>query len=263
MASMASGPETAVLNVRTESGELGSSHTLQDPLNFLDCLPTKPRTITSTALDSTRSIGAWMSTLPWDPLNGTMIGKNNSWSQIPEQMDLRPSLNFDPYSCFVDIRPLFSDLTGHGTTLMDFELDCITRRSLSETLPTSYGSYSSQPVMSNDGLDRQLSMRDCSSTLTTTSQTSVVCQICAVEFTGKYSRGNLARHMRHIHDGRIVLLECADETCDKRFKRQDARLKHIRKYHPHLASAALPRKRGHGTSHKEQDYEFENIGSPF
>ncbi|KAI4641656.1 hypothetical protein J4E93_007754 [Alternaria ventricosa] len=68
-------------------------------------------------------------------------------------------------------------------------------------------------------------------------------QGCTASFTGTYRKGNLVRHKRQRHDiGGVIPYECEDLTCDKVFKRQDARLKHYRKYHPHLA-AAPPRKK--------------------
>ena len=72
-----------------------------------------------------------------------------------------------------------------------------------------------------------------------TSQTpeTLTCKACGQHFTGKYRRGNLARHARVAHedDGELRYL-CDAERCDKRFKRKDARLKHYRKHHPELAA---------------------------
>jgi hypothetical protein len=56
---------------------------------------------------------------------------------------------------------------------------------------------------------------------------------CAAQFTGNYRKGNLARHRRIIHK-RLESYICESNGCRRTFKRQDARLKHYRKYHPHL-----------------------------
>ncbi|KAF1946154.1 hypothetical protein EJ02DRAFT_262904 [Clathrospora elynae] len=58
---------------------------------------------------------------------------------------------------------------------------------------------------------------------------------CLASFSGMYRKGNLARHQRHNHN-RTRICICESESCDKVFKRQDARLKHYRKYHPRLAA---------------------------
>jgi hypothetical protein len=58
---------------------------------------------------------------------------------------------------------------------------------------------------------------------------------CTSEFHGTYRRGNLARHCRLKHKGKIVHYKCEAEACMSVFKRQDARLKHYRKHHPGLA----------------------------
>jgi uncharacterized Zn-finger protein len=56
---------------------------------------------------------------------------------------------------------------------------------------------------------------------------------CTVIFKGEYRKGNLARHRRlkHVDNNRIYLCEGG---CGKKFNRQDARLKHYRRQHPHL-----------------------------
>jgi uncharacterized Zn-finger protein len=68
-------------------------------------------------------------------------------------------------------------------------------------------------------------------------------------FTGKYRRGNLQRHMRLKHpkgqsaDKNEKEYSCEARGCSNVFKRQDARLKHIRTKHPELhIAAAVPRK---------------------
>jgi uncharacterized Zn-finger protein len=75
---------------------------------------------------------------------------------------------------------------------------------------------------------------------------------CTTIFRGRYRKGNLARHKRHYHSGPRVYI-CEDEGCDRVFRRQDARIKHYRKYHPHLTSGpAFSRK-----SHRFQsDYDI-------
>ncbi|KAH7075176.1 hypothetical protein FB567DRAFT_536302 [Paraphoma chrysanthemicola] len=65
---------------------------------------------------------------------------------------------------------------------------------------------------------------------------------CKSHFRGEYRKGNLQRHERLNHG----LLEprtyqCHFSGCVKTFKRQDARLKHYRKRHPHLVSGAISR----------------------
>jgi len=60
---------------------------------------------------------------------------------------------------------------------------------------------------------------------------------CRQAFRGQYCRGNLARHRRLSH-GKGKPYVCGDKTCAKEFKRQDARLKHYRKYHSELAASS-------------------------
>jgi hypothetical protein len=68
---------------------------------------------------------------------------------------------------------------------------------------------------------------------------------CRSEFKGTYAQGNLARHRRLKHGGQEVReYICEELGCSKSYKRQDARVKHYRKYHTHLASVpVLPRKK--------------------
>jgi hypothetical protein len=71
---------------------------------------------------------------------------------------------------------------------------------------------------------------------------SVSCEVCGLVFTGEYNRGSLARHRRQKHGEQEQAYSCADEECERVFKRQDARLKHYRRKHPHLApNSALQR----------------------
>ncbi|KAF2018996.1 hypothetical protein BU24DRAFT_110059 [Aaosphaeria arxii CBS 175.79] len=69
----------------------------------------------------------------------------------------------------------------------------------------------------------------------------IVCGIdgCTTTFTKGYRRGSHARHMRSHHDNEGLLCEAG---CGRCYKRSDARLKHYRKHHPHLASPSKPRK---------------------
>jgi hypothetical protein len=59
---------------------------------------------------------------------------------------------------------------------------------------------------------------------------------CLAFFTGDYRRGNLGRHRRLRHGNKSYV--CEDDTCAKEFRRQDARLKHYRKYHRSLAASS-------------------------
>ena len=77
-----------------------------------------------------------------------------------------------------------------------------------------------------------------SSTSISETNTTLSCEHCSMEFSGLYARGNFARHRRHKHNSPRVFT-CEDEDCDRVFRRQDARLKHYRKHHPHLASVRL------------------------
>ncbi|KAF2632224.1 hypothetical protein BU25DRAFT_144460 [Macroventuria anomochaeta] len=97
---------------------------------------------------------------------------------------------------------------------------------------------------------------------------TIQCRVCGKEYSGKFRVGNLARHKRYKHNGAVVL-GCLDRSCNKVFKRQDARLKHVRKHHPELASDPVPRpeqRKGPNTliQHQfDQNYELNNVGSRF
>ncbi|CAI6248039.1 unnamed protein product [Periconia digitata] len=66
---------------------------------------------------------------------------------------------------------------------------------------------------------------------------------CNARFHGEYRKSNLARHYRLRHDRGGRTYVCEGGCDDKVFKRQDARLKHYRRKHQHLAlPAAVPRK---------------------
>jgi hypothetical protein len=61
---------------------------------------------------------------------------------------------------------------------------------------------------------------------------------CDATFTGKYRRGNKARHMKiKHHSPNGLVFPCEHDYCHEAFGRQDARLQHYRKHHPHLAPA--------------------------
>jgi hypothetical protein len=85
---------------------------------------------------------------------------------------------------------------------------------------------------------------------------------CTVSFRGLYAKGNLARHKRHYHNGPRVYV-CADELCDRVFKRQDARLKHYRKHHPILAltSPYIARNSRTRPTERERDLALSNVST--
>jgi uncharacterized C2H2 Zn-finger protein len=70
------------------------------------------------------------------------------------------------------------------------------------------------------------------------------CPTCHASFNGTYRRGNLSRHIRQKH-GLIPTRPyvCEEDGCSKVYYRQDARLKHYRKQHPHLAPPVSARRR--------------------
>ncbi|KAF2123534.1 hypothetical protein P153DRAFT_161831 [Dothidotthia symphoricarpi CBS 119687] len=64
---------------------------------------------------------------------------------------------------------------------------------------------------------------------------TIQCGQCDVRFTGKYRRGNLARHVRHKHsESRGGPYTCSANGCSKVYRRQDAKLKHERQRHAEL-----------------------------
>jgi hypothetical protein len=85
---------------------------------------------------------------------------------------------------------------------------------------------------------------------------------CRQPFTGLYRRGNLARHKRLKH-GKGKPYVCEDLTCAKEFRRQDARLKHYRKYHCELAASSpfVPRSTASRPVASEQEVDLSNISS--
>jgi hypothetical protein len=58
------------------------------------------------------------------------------------------------------------------------------------------------------------------------------CSACGATFSGRYGKGNLARHRRHQHIGHEPGYPCEEIGCARMFKRKDARLKHYRRHHP-------------------------------
>ncbi|KAF1956116.1 hypothetical protein CC80DRAFT_69424 [Byssothecium circinans] len=74
----------------------------------------------------------------------------------------------------------------------------------------------------------------------TTRSLECIFEGCGSRFTGEYRKGNMARHIRLRHAAGGRTYACAG--CTKKFNRQDARLKHYRRRHPHLAPGpAIPR----------------------
>ncbi|KAH7390972.1 hypothetical protein DE146DRAFT_150765 [Phaeosphaeria sp. MPI-PUGE-AT-0046c] len=59
------------------------------------------------------------------------------------------------------------------------------------------------------------------------------CNQCGAEFSGRYQRGNCARHVRQQHSEKEVQvsMDCVCRVCKQEFKRQDARRKHEWKKH--------------------------------
>ncbi|KAF2117248.1 hypothetical protein BDV96DRAFT_22002 [Lophiotrema nucula] len=55
---------------------------------------------------------------------------------------------------------------------------------------------------------------------------------CEAQPKGDSRRGNLLRHHRLIHCSSSHAVPCGRPGCDKIFMWKDARLKHLRKYHP-------------------------------
>lgn len=71
------------------------------------------------------------------------------------------------------------------------------------------------------------------------------CSVCGKRFTGKYCRGNLARHERNEHGGKTVgPYPCVAEGCSSNFLRSDALLKHSRRHHPELSLPPVQRRHG-------------------
>ena len=99
-----------------------------------------------------------------------------------------------------------------------------------------------------------------STTSSSTASSEIYCDIddCCTAFSGVHRRGNLARHQRLKHSSRVYV--CENASCGRVFNRQDARLKHYRKYHQELARPYIAR---HQTRHanKEQYSDFMSSAS--
>jgi len=120
-------------------------------------------------------------------------------------------------------------------------------------------------------LERSHSTRSCTSNASssggpppTYTPDTMYCEVvnCGQSFTGLYRRGNLGRHRRLIH-GTGRAYTCENDMCAKEFRRQDARLKHYRKYHPELAadSPIIRRSSASRPTRRNQEVEFSNMSS--
>jgi hypothetical protein len=89
------------------------------------------------------------------------------------------------------------------------------------------------------------------------------CPFCNAKFTGKYQRGNLARHTRLGHGILEKVYKCEGQGCEKSFRRKDARLKHQRKHHSELDPFFARKPRSSKLSAMLLDGEFPiEIGHP-
>ena len=91
-------------------------------------------------------------------------------------------------------------------------------------------------------------------------QPEVYCDLegCNTAFSGVHRKGNLARHKRLKHSGRVYV--CENPSCERVFNRQDARLKHYRKYHQQLARPYVARPQTRHAN-KEQYLDFMSSAS--
>ena len=112
--------------------------------------------------------------------------------------------------------------------------------SLGTTLPShwvaspSASAYSTMPTTAPE---------DC--TANNKKKYTISCGECGKEYTGKHSRGNLARHERHKHGERKEApYLCLVQGCRSVFERSDARLKHTRRRHPELGQPPVQRQQG-------------------
>jgi hypothetical protein len=88
----------------------------------------------------------------------------------------------------------------------------------------------------------------------------VRCENCDVLFSGEFRKGNLARHKRLKHSGKLEGMKnykCPVIACNKVFARTDALLKHCRRLHPELAFSRMPRKTAKGSG-KDPDVDMSN-----
>ncbi|KAL6702590.1 hypothetical protein ACN47E_001320 [Coniothyrium glycines] len=96
----------------------------------------------------------------------------------------------------------------------------------------------------------------------TNASDTLLCEICPAEFTGKYRKGNMGRHLKVLHGARQY--PCEDDNCEKSFARQDARLKHYRKRHTHLASGpAIPRSSATNRPQVDMEQDLRHVGNEF
>jgi hypothetical protein len=121
---------------------------------------------------------------------------------------------------------------------------------LSSDISASHARLERRPVRIVQSLDpppplepREIS--DVQSLLPPTSDTPDIlrCPSCDVSFVGTYRRGNLSRHIRQKHQSTPTPYVCEADGCHKAYYRQDARLKHYRTKHPHLAPPVSARRR--------------------
>ncbi|KAF2131480.1 hypothetical protein P153DRAFT_383581 [Dothidotthia symphoricarpi CBS 119687] len=98
------------------------------------------------------------------------------------------------------------------------------------------------PPSMSDGSDHWLSVSPSQATnseppspANSSTPAHLPCEVCKTVFTGQYRKGNLNRHKRHKHKEAEAEYPCEDDNCAKTFKRMDARIKHYRRQHRHLA----------------------------
>ncbi|KAL1791881.1 hypothetical protein ACET3X_009632 [Alternaria dauci] len=85
----------------------------------------------------------------------------------------------------------------------------------------------------------------------------IYCDIddCCIAFSGRHRKGNLARHKRNKHRGRVYV--CENASCERMFNRQDARLKHYRTHHQRLATPYIARpETRHANRDRDQYSDF-------
>lgn len=166
-------------------------------------------------------------------------------------------------SYFVDDQTRSGDESLFQTGLTHDCLSCATYRSETQYSPTlttepgdHLGSSPDQPERSiSEGTD------------------IIFCNYpsCDRSFTGAHRRGNFLRHQRISHSSHSGYQDYPCQLCSKVFRRQDARLKHQRKYHPELGTESpvprAPRKASERRQsrfsymyppHTTQDFDFES-----
>ena len=153
-----------------------------------------------------------------------------------------------PLPIHIDIErsatPLETPSTTQGSSQWEFGLDVPMQRSHSTRSSVSNASSAGPPPTHTPEI--------------------MYCEVvdCRQAFTGLYSRGNLGRHRRLVH-GTGSRYVCGDDTCAKEFRRQDARLKHYRKYHPDLAadSPLVRRSSASRPTRRNQEDDLSNMSS--